>query len=124
MSLKRTSKECTIPLTVGGGINNIRDIDELLNSGADKVSVNTAAVKDHKLIKEAAKKFGSQCIVVAVDAKETSKNKWEIFTHGGKNKTGLDAIEFSKIAEEQGAGEILLLQWIEMALKMDTTFPF
>ena len=106
--IKRTSKECTIPLTVGGGINNIRDIDELLNSGADKVSVNTAAVKDHKLIKEAAKKFGSQCIVVAVDAKETSKNKWEIFTHGGKNKTGLDAIEFSKIAEEQGAGEILL----------------
>ena len=80
----------------------------MLNSGADKVSVNTAAVKDHKLIKEAAKKFGSQCIVVAVDAKETSKNKWEIFTHGGKNKTGLDAIEFSKIAEEQGAGEILL----------------
>jgi len=103
-----TAKNCLIPLTVGGGIRKLQDIKNLLLAGADKVSVNTAAVYDHNFIKEAAKNFGSQCIVIAIDAKKISSNKWEIFTHGGRKKTGIDAIQYAKKVESFGAGEILL----------------
>ncbi len=106
--VKKTAEQCFVPLTVGGGIKTTDDISNLLSVGADKVSINTAAVKDINFVKEASKKFGTQCIVVAVDAKKVSNGKWEIFTHGGREKTGIDAIEFSKKAEANGAGEILL----------------
>ena len=106
--IKKTTQNCFIPITVGGGVSNLEDINNLLLSGADKVSINTAAVKNMKFIKEASKKFGAQCIVVAVDAKKVAEEKWEIFTHGGRNKTGIDAIEYAKIAQANGAGEILL----------------
>ena len=106
--VRKTAKECFVPLTVGGGVRNIQNITDLLLAGADKVSINTAAVKDINFVKEASKKFGTQCMVVAVDAKKVSDGKWEIFTHGGREKTGIDAIEFSKKAEANGAGEILL----------------
>ena len=106
--VKKTSKNCFVPLTVGGGVRSIEDINKLLNCGADKVSINTAAVQNHNLIKEAAKRFGSQCIVVAIDAKRTDKNKWSVFTHGGRERTDIDAIEYAKISESNGAGEILL----------------
>ena len=89
-------------------MSNLDDINNLLLSGADKVSINTAAVKDISFINKASKKYGAQCIVVAVDAKKISDYKWEIFTHGGRNKTGIDAIEFAKKAQNNGAGEILL----------------
>lgn len=103
--------EVFIPLTVGGGIRDLADIRRMLNAGADKVSINTAAVRDPQFVKEATARFGSQCIVVAVDAKrvaDSSRPKWEIFTHGGRNATGLDAIEWVRKMEEFGAGEILL----------------
>ena len=106
--VEKTSKKCFVPLTVGGGVRSVDDINKLLNCGADKVSINTAAVKNVDFVKEASKKFGSQCIVVAIDAKKVSKNKWEVFTHGGRNKTGIDAVEFAKQVETNGAGEILL----------------
>ena len=106
--VKRTSENCFVPLTVGGGVRTIDNIRDLLLAGADKVSINTAAVKNINFIKEASKKFGTQCMVVAVDAKKISDGKWEIFTHGGREKTGIDAIEFSKNAAANGAGEILL----------------
>ena len=106
--VKKTTQNCFIPITVGGGVSNLEDINNLLLSGADKVSINTAAVKNTDFIKEASKKFGAQCIVVAVDAKKVSEEKWEVFTHGGRNKTGIDAIEYAKIAQSNGAGEILL----------------
>ena len=106
--VKKTAKECFVPLTVGGGVRTIENIRELLLAGADKVSINTEAVKNIKFVKEAARKFGSQCIVVAIDAKKVSENKWQIFTHGGRNKTEIDAVEFAKKAEDNGAGEILL----------------
>ena len=106
--VKKTAKECFVPLTVGGGVKNIKNIRDLLLAGADKVSVNTAAVKNTDFVKEASLKFGSQCIVVAIDAKKVSDNIWEIFTHGGKKKTGIDAVEFAKQVEAKGAGEILL----------------
>ena len=106
--IKKTTQNCFIPITVGGGVSNLEDINNLLLSGADKVSINTAAVKNMNFIKEASKKFGAQCIVVAVDAKKVSEEKWEIFTHGGRNKTGIDAIEYAKTAQTNGAGEILL----------------
>ena len=106
--VKKTSKNCFVPLTVGGGVRSIEDINKLLNCGADKVSINTAAVQNHNLIKEAAKRFGSQCIVVAIDAKKTDENKWSVFTHGGREQTDIDAIEYAKISESNGAGEILL----------------
>ena len=105
--IKRTSKNCFVPLTVGGGVKSLDDINKLLTSGADKVSINTAAVNNHNLIKESSKRFGSQCIVVAIDAKQKN-NKWEIFTHGGRNETGIDALEFSKKMEDCGAGELLV----------------
>jgi len=105
--VERTSKKCFVPLTVGGGIRGIEDINKLLNCGADKVSINTAAVQNPKMIIESSKKFGSQCIVVAIDAKKNG-NKWEVFTHGGRNNTSIDAIEFAKKMEENGAGELLV----------------
>ena len=106
--VKKTAKKCFVPLTVGGGVRTIQNIKDLLLAGADKISINTAAVNDINLVKDASKKFGSQCIVVAVDAKNISENKWEVFTHGGRNKTGIDVKDFSKRVEKAGAGEILL----------------
>ena len=106
--VSKTAEKCFVPLTVGGGIRTIENIRDLLLAGADKVSINTAAVNDMNFVKEASKKFGTQCMVVAVDAKKTSNDKWEIFTHGGREKTGIDEIEFAKKAEANGAGEILL----------------
>ena len=106
--VKKTTRNCFIPITVGGGVSSLEDINSLLLSGADKVSINTAAVKDINFIKEASRKFGAQCIVVAVDAKKISEKKWEVFTHGGRNSTGIDAIEYAKKAQNNGAGEILL----------------
>ena len=103
-----TAKKISIPLTVGGGIRSVEDINKLLSNGADKVSINTAAVLNKKLVKESSEKFGSQCIVVAVDAKKVNENKWEIFTHGGRKSTGKDVIKFILKMEEMGAGEILL----------------
>ena len=105
--VKRTSKNCFVPLTVGGGVRSIEDINKLLNCGADKVSINTAAVQNSKVVKESSKKFGSQCIVVAIDAKKNGEN-WEIFTHGGRNPTGIDAIQFANKMEVSGAGELLV----------------
>jgi len=105
--VERTSKKCFVPLTVGGGVRGVEDINKLLNCGADKVSINTVAVQNPKMIIESSKKFGSQCIVVAIDAKKNG-NKWEVFTHGGRNNTSLDAIEFAKKMEGNGAGELLV----------------
>ena len=105
--VEKTSKKCFVPLTVGGGIRSIEDINKLLNCGADKVSINTAAVQNSKLVIDSSKKFGSQCIVVAIDAKKNEKN-WEIFTHGGRKSTGIDAIVYAKKMEECGAGELLI----------------
>jgi len=105
--VQRTSKKCFVPLTVGGGVRSVKDINKLLNYGADKVSINTAAVENPKVIEESSKKFGSQCIVVAIDTKKKN-DKWEIFTHGGRNNTGIDALEFAKKMENSGAGELLV----------------
>ena len=106
--VKKTTKKCFVPLTVGGGVRSVEDINNLLRAGADKVSINTAAVTNENLIKEGAKVFGSQCIVVAVDAKKVNNNKWEVFTHGGRKSTGKDVLNFVKKMETLGAGEILL----------------
>ena len=105
--VEKTSKKCFVPLTVGGGVRSIEDINKLLNCGADKVSINTAAVQNPEHDLNSSKKCGSQCIVVAIDAKKNG-NKWEIYTHGGRNNTGIDAIEFSKKMEKNGAGELLV----------------
>ncbi|MEE2694634.1 MAG: imidazole glycerol phosphate synthase subunit HisF [Pseudomonadota bacterium] len=104
----RTAAQCFMPLTVGGGVRKLEDIRKLLISGADKVSINTAAVKRPGLVAEASAKFGRQCIVVAVDAKAKTDNSWEVFTHGGRNGTGLDVVEWAKRLVHLGAGEILL----------------
>ena len=106
--VKRTAAVCFMPLTVGGGVRKVEDIRNLLLAGADKVSINSAGVANPQFVKEAAEKFGSQCIVVAIDAKETSPGKFEIFTHGGRNATGIDAVDFAKEVTSLGAGEILL----------------
>jgi cyclase len=106
--VSETAKSCFVPLTVGGGVGSIDDIKNLLLAGADKVSINTAAVKNHNFIKESSIRFGSQCVVIAIDVKKVSNNKWEVFTHGGRNPTGLDIIKYAKIVENNGAGEILL----------------
>ena len=106
-TVESIASQVFIPLTVGGGVRKIEDIKKLLRSGADKVSINTSAVENPDFIKEAADKFGSQCIVVAVDAKATS-NSWEVVTYGGRNRTGLDALEWTQQVTEFGAGEILL----------------
>jgi cyclase len=106
--VERTAGEAFVPLTVGGGVRTIEDIRQLLLAGADKVSINTAAVKDPGFVKRAADRFGSQCIVVAIDARRISEWRWEVFTHGGRNPTGIDAVEWAQKMEEYGAGEILL----------------
>ncbi len=105
--VRRTAEKVFMPLTVGGGINSVQDIRDLLKAGADKVSINTAAVRTPELIREAAKQFGSQCIVVAIDAKRT-RDRWEVFTHGGRSASGREAIQWAKDVESLGAGEILL----------------
>jgi len=106
--VKRTAEACFMPLTVGGGVKAVDDIRNLLLAGADKVSINSAAVARPEFVKEAAEKFGTQCIVVAIDAKETSPSKFEIFTHGGRKETGIDAVVFARQVASLGAGEILL----------------
>jgi cyclase len=106
--VNRTAEKCFVPLTVGGGIKSIQNIRDLLLAGADKVSINSAAVNDISFVEEASKKFGTQCMVVAVDTKKVSEGKWEVYTHGGRKKTGIDTIDFVKQAEKNGAGEILL----------------
>ncbi|MBE88162.1 MAG: imidazole glycerol phosphate synthase subunit HisF [Rhodospirillaceae bacterium] len=103
-----TSENCFMPLTVGGGVRQTEDIRELLLAGADKVSINTAAVHNPEFVGEAAERFGSQCIVVAIDAKQTGPGKWEIFTHGGRKATGIDAVKWAQDMADRGAGEILL----------------
>ncbi len=105
--VKETSKKCFVPLTVGGGVRSVDDINKLLNCGADKVSINTAAVQNPGVVEESSKKFGSQCIVVAIDAKKNG-NTWEIFTHGGRKETGINATEFALQMEKSGAGELLV----------------
>ena len=110
--VRRTAEACFMPLTVGGGVRTVDDIKTLLRSGADKVSINSAAVSRREFVKEAAEKFGDQCIVVAIDAKRVKRGgggeRWEIFTHGGRNSTGIDAIEYAQEVVSLGAGEILL----------------
>ena len=110
--VRRTAEVCFMPLTVGGGVRKIEDIRQLLLAGADKASINSAAVADRQFVRAAAEKFGSQCVVVAIDAKRASKvgapPRWEIFTHGGRRPTGVDAVEFAREVTELGAGEILL----------------
>ncbi|MBA4037979.1 MAG: imidazole glycerol phosphate synthase subunit HisF [Bradyrhizobium sp.] len=110
--VRRTAEACFMPLTVGGGVRTIDDIKTLLRSGADKVSINSAAVSNREFVKQAAQKFGEQCIVVAIDAKRVKRgggsDRWEIFTHGGRNSTGIDAIEYAQEVVSLGAGEILL----------------
>ena len=105
--VKKTSEKCFVPLTVGGGVRSVEDINKLLNSGADKVSINTAAVQNPKIIEDSSKKFGSQCIVVAIDAKK-NEDGWKIFTHGGRNSTSINALEFATKMEKSGAGELLV----------------
>ena len=107
-TIEKAADEVFVPLTVGGGVRNLDNIRSLLMAGADKVSINTAAVNDPGLVKEAASKFGSQCIVVAVDIKKVKDESWEVFTHGGRNKTGLNAEDWIKRMQSLGAGEILL----------------
>lgn len=106
--VKKVAQEVFIPLTVGGGIRELSDIYNLLNVGCDKVSVNSAAIKNPRFIEEGAKRFGSQCIVVAIDAKRVAEDRWHVFTHGGRNDTGIDALEWAKEAYERGAGELLV----------------
>lgn len=106
--VERVAEQVFIPLTVGGGVRSVADVRRLLNAGADKVSINSAAVSNPEVVAEAAGKVGSQCIVVAIDAKQTSPGKWEVFTHGGRRNTGLDAIDWARKVESLGAGEILL----------------
>ena len=107
-AVRRTAEACFTPLTVGGGVRSLDDIRTLLLAGADNASINTAAIKDPSLVNRAAEKFGAQCIVVALDAKSVGPGKWELFTHGGRNPTGIDALEFAKEVADRGAGEILL----------------
>lgn len=104
----RTAERCFMPLTVGGGVRVVEDVRKLLLAGADKTSINTAAVNRPEFVREAAEKFGSQCVVVAIDARKIAPGKWEVFTHGGRNATGLDAVEWAKRMAAYGAGEILL----------------
>jgi cyclase len=110
--VERTAERCFMPLTVGGGVRTVEDIRKLLEAGADKVSINTAAVFNRQFVREASEKFGAQCIVVAIDAKKVSEpgeaDRWEIFTHGGRKPTGIDAVAYAKEVVELGAGEILL----------------
>ncbi|MEX0999791.1 MAG: imidazole glycerol phosphate synthase subunit HisF [Thermodesulfobacteriota bacterium] len=106
--VERTAGQVFVPLTVGGGVRTLDDVRQMLLAGADKVSINTAAVKNPDFVREAAQKFGSQCIVVAIDARSVGEGKWEVFTHGGRNGTGIDAVQWAQKMEDYGAGEILL----------------
>ena len=106
--IEEVASQVFIPLTVGGGVRTVADVRRLLNAGADKVGMNSAAVANPDLVSDASAKYGSQCIVVAIDAKQTSPNQWEVFTHGGRKNTGIDAIKWAKEVAERGAGEILL----------------
>ncbi len=106
--VRRTAAECFMPLTVGGGVSSVEDVRQLLLAGADKVSINTAAVGDPDLVRRAAAKFGSQCITLAIDAKQADPGRWQVFTHGGRTATGLDAVAWARRVTELGAGEILL----------------
>jgi cyclase len=106
--VKRTASEVFVPLTVGGGVRTLDDVRNLLLAGADKVAINTAAVKNPQFVKDAAEKFGSQCIVVAIDARSKSDDEWEVYTHGGREPTGIDAVKWAGTMESLGAGEILL----------------
>jgi cyclase len=125
--IERTAEHCFMPLTVGGGVRELADIRRLLLAGADKVSINTTAVKNPDFIREAADKFGNQCIVVAIDAKKVSKedepNRWEIFTHGGRTETGIDAVEFARLVVSKGAGEILLTSMDRDGTKVGYNLP-
>src|SRR5437660_3955104 len=106
--VRRTAEQCFMPLTVGGGVREVEDIRRLLLAGADKASINTAAVARPEFVREAAEKFGSQCVVVAIDAKQTSPGRWEVFTHGGRRATGIGAVDWARRMTGLGAGEILL----------------
>jgi cyclase len=106
--VRRTAEQCFMPLTVGGGVREVEDIRRLLVAGADKTSINTAAVARPEFVREAAEKFGSQCVVVAIDAKQAAPGRWEVFTHGGRRTTGIDAVEWAMRMTELGAGELLL----------------
>ena len=106
--IEDVASQVFIPLTVGGGVRTVADVRRLLNAGADKVGMNSAAVANPDLVSDASAKYGSQCIVVAIDAKQTASDKWEVFTHGGRKNTGIDAIEWAKEVARRGAGEILL----------------
>lgn len=106
--VERTASQCFMPLTVGGGLRTLEDIRLMLNAGADKVSLNTSAITNPDLVSEASAKFGNQCIVVAIDAKRDGEGRWNVYTHGGRNRTELDAVEWAKEVERRGAGEILL----------------
>jgi cyclase len=106
--VERTANECFMPLTVGGGIRNVEDIRAMLKAGADKTSLNTAAVQNPDVVRAGAERFGSQCIVVAIDAKRSAEGRWEVYTHGGRKPTGLNAVEWAQRVEALGAGEILL----------------
>lgn len=119
----RTAEQCFMPLTVGGGVRTNEDIRRLLLAGADKVSINTAAVQRPEFVREAAEKFGSQCVVVALDAKSVAPGKFEIFTHGGRNATGLDAVDWAKRMADYGAGEILLTSMDRDGTKQGFNLP-
>ncbi|MGB7244991.1 MAG: imidazole glycerol phosphate synthase subunit HisF [Sulfitobacter sp.] len=119
----RTAEHCYIPLTVGGGVRTTADVRALLLAGADKVSFNSAAVADPDVVAHAADQFGSQCIVVAIDAKTTAPGKWEIFTHGGRRATGIDAVEFARTVTAKGAGEILLTSMDRDGTKQGFNLP-
>jgi imidazole glycerol-phosphate synthase subunit HisF len=106
--IESVANQVFIPLTVGGGVRAVADVRRLLNAGADKVSINTAGIQNPTLIREASERYGAQCIVCAIDAKQTSPGHWQVFTHGGRNNTGLDAVEWAREVERLGAGEILL----------------
>ena len=121
--VRRTAEACFMPLTVGGGVRQVEDIRKLLLAGADKVSINTAAVHRPEFVREAAEKFGSQCIVVAIDAKQVAPGKFEIFTHGGRNATGIDAVEWARRMVEYGAGEILLTSMDRDGTKQGFNIP-
>ncbi len=119
----RAAEQCFMPLTVGGGVRAVDDIRKLLLAGADKVSINTAAVHRPEFVREAAEKFGSQCIVVAIDAKQVAPGRFEIFTHGGRKPTGIDAVEWAKRMTEYGAGEILLTSMDRDGTKQGFNIP-
>ncbi|MDK9721034.1 MAG: imidazole glycerol phosphate synthase subunit HisF [Rhodospirillales bacterium] len=121
--VRRTAEQCFMPLTVGGGVRTVDDIRKLLLAGADKVSINTAAVKRPEFVAEAAEKFGSQCIVVAIDAKSVGPDRFEIFTHGGREATGIDAVGWARRMEEYGAGEILLTSMDRDGTKQGFNLP-